>query len=67
MEITWNELLTSDQDNRIKILTTIYAEFREFKNYQDLLKKASLERASENLKTEITENNGTAELEIVHY
>lgn len=56
MEITWQELLTSDLDKRIKFLTTIYAEYQEFKRYQDLLKQASLERATEKLKTYSTAN-----------
>ncbi len=66
MEITWQELLTSDPDKRIKILTTIYAEYQEFKRYQDILKQALLERASENLKTTSTTKNEVVEMVNTH-
>jgi hypothetical protein len=54
MEITWNELLAKDQNKRIEILASIYAEYLEFQKYRSMLNRASLERASVNSNTEIT-------------
>ncbi|MBK7357747.1 MAG: hypothetical protein IPI45_13620 [Saprospiraceae bacterium] len=67
MDITWNELLNNNQDKRIEILATMYAEYQEFKQYQILLKQASLERASDNLKAESIVNIETVELENMHH
>ncbi|MBK6545773.1 MAG: hypothetical protein IPG12_10950 [Saprospiraceae bacterium] len=67
MEITWNELLKYEEVKRIEAFKEIYDDSREFKKYQSMLKQASLERASENLKTDINVINETLELENAHF